>query len=275
MPDKLKLLATGLNGVVGRALRPVLEERYELSALSRSGVDGLPPERVFKTDIADIESLRTAFKGVDVVLNLAADGGQSNAEGMNAGWDSTLHNNIIGTYNVLEVAKESGVSRVILPSSGATVNGYELEEPYKRLVSGDDGDLPETWEMVDEFAEPKPVTLYGVTKLFGEDLGRYYALTTPMSVINLRVSNCTSVDEAAPGRAQANWSSYRDIRQLTVKCIRRRPRTSSTHSGLCPTTRSCTATTATPKKCSDMRGRMGCGKKAGSAHGGDSNSRRD
>jgi hypothetical protein len=112
---------------------------------------------------------------------------------------------------------------VILASSGATVNGYELEEPYKRLVSGDDGDLPETWEMVDEFAEPKPVTLYGVTKLFGEDLGRYYALTTPMSVINLRVSNCTSVDEAALGRAQANWSSYRDIRQLTVKCIEASP----------------------------------------------------
>jgi len=223
MPDRIKLLVTGLNGVVGRALRPVLEERYELSALSRSGVDGLPEGRVFRTDIADIDSLRPAFRGVDVVLNLAADGGQSSAEGMNAGWDSMLHNNIIGTYNVLEVAKEAGVSRVILASSGAAVNGYELEEPYRSLVSGDDVDLPASWEMIDEFAEPKPITLYGVTKLFGEDLGRYYALTTPMSVINLRISNCTPVDEATPGRAQANWSSYRDIQQLTVKCIEAPP----------------------------------------------------
>jgi nucleoside-diphosphate-sugar epimerase len=223
MPGKLKLLVTGLNGVVGRALRPALEERYEISALSRSGVEGLPPERVFKADIADIDSLAPAFKGVDVVLNLAADGGVSSAEGMNAGWDSMLRNNIIGVYNVLETAKNADVSRVILASSGATANGYELVEPYKSLVSVEDVPLPESWEMVSEFSEPKPVSLYGVTKLFGEDLGRYYALTTPMSVINLRISSCGPVDMAGPGRAQANWASYRDLQQLTIKCIEAPP----------------------------------------------------
>ena len=213
------MLVTGLNGVVGRALRPALEKRYDLSALSRNGADGLPEERVFRADIADIDAIRPAFEGIDVVLNLAADGGQSSAEGMSAGWDSMLRNNIVGTYNVLEVARQAGVSRVVLASSGATANGYELNEPYSLLVSKDDVELPESWEMVGEFAEPKPVSLYGVTKLFGEDLGRYYALTTPMSVINLRVSSCTPEDKARPGRAQANWSSYRDLRQLTIKCI--------------------------------------------------------
>lgn len=219
MSEKLKVLVTGLNGVVGQALQPSLEERYTLSALSRRGVEGLPEDRVFKADIADIDSLRPAFEGVDVVLNLAADGGMGSAEGMNAGWDSMLHNNIIGAYNVLEVAKQAGVSRVILTSSGATSNGYELEEPYKTLVSEEDLPLPDSWEMVNEFSEPKPVSLYGVTKLFGEDLGRFYAATTPLSVINLRISNCGPVDEAKPGRSQANWSSYRDIQQLTIKCI--------------------------------------------------------
>lgn len=219
MPEKLKLLVTGLNGVVGRALRPALEERYEISALSRSGVDGLPSERVFKADIADIDSLAPAFEGVDVVLNLAADGGLGSAEGMNTGWEPMLQNNIIGAYNVLETARKAGVSRVILTSSGATANGYELEEPYKSLVSTEDVPLPDSWEMVNEFSEPKPISLYGVTKLFGEDLGRYYALTTPMSVINLRVSSCGPEDKAGPGRGQANWSSYRDLQQLTVKCI--------------------------------------------------------
>jgi nucleoside-diphosphate-sugar epimerase len=223
MPEKIKLLVTGLNGVVGRALRPALEHRYELSALSRSGVDGLPEGQVFRADIADFDSLGPAVDGVDVVLNLAADGGQSSAHGMDAGWDSMLRNNIVGVYNVLEAARQAGVSRVILASSGATVNGYELEEPYSRLVSRDEVDLPESWEMVDEFAEPKPITLYGVTKLFGEDLGRYYALATPMSVINLRISSCTPVDEARPGRGRANWASYRDLQQLTIKCIEAPP----------------------------------------------------
>ena len=219
MPGKLKLLVTGLNGVVGRALRPVLEERYEISALSRSGVDDLPEERVTRANIADIDAIRPAFEGIDVVLNLAADGGQSSPDGMDGPWESMLHNNIIGAYNVCECALQAGVKRVILASSGATANGYELEEPYKTLVSKEDVELPESWAMVDEFSEPKPITLYGVTKLFGEDLGRYYALTTAMSVINLRVSNCTPVDRAVPGRSQANWASYRDLQQLTIKII--------------------------------------------------------
>ncbi len=223
MPEKLKLLVTGLNGVVGRALRPALEDRYELFALSRSGVADLPEDRVFRADIADIDSLNPAFEGIDVVLNLAADGGLSSPDGMDAPWDSMLQNNIVGAYNVLEVARRSGVSRVILASSGATANGYELEEPYKSLVSTEDVDLPESWKMVNEFSEPKPISLYGVTKLFGEDLGRYYALTTSMSVINLRISSCGPVDKAGPGRAQANWASYRDLQQLTIKCIEAPP----------------------------------------------------
>jgi len=219
MGKKLNVLVTGLNGVVGQALRGTLEKRYNLSALSRSGVSGLPIERNHRADIADFEKLKPAFDNADVVLNLAADGGMSSASGMDAGWDSMLRNNIVGTYNVLQAAKESGVSRVVLASSGATVNGYELQEPYKTLVSPEPVDLPSSWEMVNEFSEPKPITLYGVTKLFGEDLGRYFALTSEMSVINLRISSCTAEDNAAPGRAQANWSSYRDLQQLTVKCI--------------------------------------------------------
>ena len=223
LAEKINLLVTGLNGVVGRALRPALEERYELSALSRSGVDGLPGERVFRADIADFDDLKPAFEGVDVVLSLAADGGQSSPDGMDGGWDTMLRNNIVGVYNVLQVALEAGVSRVILASSGATANGYEWEEPYSLLVSKEEVELPDSWEMVDEFSEPKPITLYGVTKLFGEDLGRYYALTSPMSVINLRISSCGPVDEARPGRSQANWASHRDLQQLTIKCIEAPP----------------------------------------------------
>ena len=219
MAQQLNLLVTGLNGIVGQALRPALEERYTVSALSRSGVDGLPEGRVFKADIADLDSLRPAFEGVDVVLNLAADGGIGSADGMDSGWDTMLRNNIVGTYNVLETARQTGVSRVILASSGATVNGYELEEPYSRLVSTGPVDLPTSWKMIDEYAEPKPVSIYGVTKLFGEDLGRYFALTTPLSVINLRISSCGREDRAGPGRARSIWVSYRDLQQLTIKCI--------------------------------------------------------
>ena len=219
MAKKMNLRATGLSGVVGQALKPVLEERYNVSALSRSGVDGLPDGQVLKANIAEFDSIRPAFEGVDCVLNLAADGGMSSADGMDGGWDTMLENNIVGAYNVLEAARQAGVSRVILASSGAAVNGYEREEPYSRLVATGPEDIPESWKMIDEFAEPKPVSIYGVTKLFGEDLGRYFALTTPLSVINLRISSCGPDDVPGAGRGQANWVSHRDLQQLAIKCI--------------------------------------------------------
>ena len=99
----------------------------------------------------------------------------SSVDGMDGGWDTMLQNNIVGVYNVLEAARQARVSRVVLASSGATVNGYEREEPYSRLVATGPVDIPVSWKMINEFAEPKPVSIYGVTKLFGEDLGRYFA----------------------------------------------------------------------------------------------------
>ena len=216
---KLNVLVTGLSGVVGKAMRPALEARYEVSSMSRNGVDDMPDERNFKGNVADIDTLRPAFKDIDVVVNLAASGGQGDPEGMNGSWETMLKYNIVGCYNVLEVARQSGVSRVILASSGATANGYEWEEPYKSLVSKQDVPLPESWEMIGEASEPKPIHLYGVTKLFGEDLGRYYAATTDLSVLNLRISNIGPIDAAQPGRSQANWQSYRDLQQLTIKMI--------------------------------------------------------
>ena len=193
MAEKLKVLVTGLSGVVGRAMRPALEERYVVSSLSRNGVDDMPEERNFKGNVADMASLRPAFGGVDVIVNLAASGGRSDPEGMSGSWETMLKYNIIGCYNVLEVARQAGVSRVILASSGATANGYEWEEPYKTLVSEDDLPLPESWEMVNEASEPKPIHMYGVTKLFGEDLGRLYAATTDLSVINLHRSHFLAI----------------------------------------------------------------------------------
>jgi len=216
---KRKVLVTGLSGVVGKAMRPALEEHYEISSLSRNGVEDLLPARNFIGNVADIDSLRPAFEGVDTIVNLAASGGQGDPDGMDGDWETILKYNIIGCYNVLEVARQSGVRRVILASSGATANGYEREEPYSTLISKEEVSMPESWEMVSEVSEPKPIHLYGVSKLFGEDLGRLYAITTGLSVINLRISNTTPIDAPQPGRGMANWQSYRDLQQLTLKII--------------------------------------------------------
>ena len=109
-----KVLITGMSGLIGGLLREKLEGDggYELSALNRSAVDGVPCTRA---DVADFEAIRPAFEGIDVVVHLSGLGGDD--------WDALLNTNVIGTYNVYEASRLAGVSRVIYASSGNTVRG--------------------------------------------------------------------------------------------------------------------------------------------------------
>ena len=101
--SKKKVLVTGLNGVVGTALRPSFEEKYELSSFSRHGCEDMPDERNHLGNLNDLESVTNAFKGQDTVVHLAAD------RSMKAEWDTVLPYNIVGLYNVFEAAKICGV----------------------------------------------------------------------------------------------------------------------------------------------------------------------
>ena len=217
--SKRRVLVTGLNGAVGSAIRPVLEERYELVSLSRQGIDGLPPERNFRADIADMDAIGPAFQGVDAVVHLAADGGVQSPHRMDTPWDSMLRNNIVGTYNVFESAAQAGARRIVFASSGATTNGYEDMSPYREIVQGEYDRVPVPWPMVTHESEPRPVRLYGVSKLFGEDLGRYYVLNRGMSVICVRIGGLNPENLPRNAREKSIFTSHRDMSQMAVKCI--------------------------------------------------------
>ena len=60
--SKKKVLVTGLNGVVGTALRPSFEEKYELSSFSRNGCDDMPEQRNHLGNLNDLDSVIKAFK---------------------------------------------------------------------------------------------------------------------------------------------------------------------------------------------------------------------
>ena len=99
----MKVLVTGMSGLIGKAVRKELESDYELSALNRSAVEGVACVRA---DISDMDAIRAAFEGIDQVVHLAAiaHGGPD--------WDQLLSFNVIGTYNVFEAARQAGVRRV-------------------------------------------------------------------------------------------------------------------------------------------------------------------
>ena len=112
-----KVLITGMSGLIGGLLRRHLEKvgGYELSALNRRPVEGV---ECFQADIADLEAIKPAFEGLDVVVHLAAYVGSGD-------WEEHLSANVIGVYNVYEAARLAGVKRVVFASSGATAMGIE------------------------------------------------------------------------------------------------------------------------------------------------------
>src|SRR4051812_23943378 len=98
-----RVLITGADGIVGTVVRRGLADRYELRFLTHH-----PAE--FEShvgDVADIDSIRPAFTGVDVVVHLAGN------PDVSATWDEILPANIVGTRNVFEAAVGAGVKRVV------------------------------------------------------------------------------------------------------------------------------------------------------------------
>jgi nucleoside-diphosphate-sugar epimerase len=207
---KKRVLVTGLNGLIGSAMLRLLGDKYAWSALNRRDLPGVP---TVQADIADFEAIRPAFEGIDTVVHLAA------VARVDASWDDLLPPNFIGTYNVFEAARQAGVKRVIFASSGATVAGLHREEPIKALVEGRYSEVGGSWPMVTHESMPRPLGLYGVSKVFGEVLARHFVDTSPLSIICLRIGWVGAEDRPHTPAHWANWCSQRDIVQMIERSI--------------------------------------------------------
>ena len=135
-----RVLITGMSGLIGGILRRHLEELggYELRALNRRAVEGI---ECVQADIADLEAIKPAFEGVDVVAHMAAYLGDDSFEGQ-------LPVNVIGAYNVYEAARLAGVKRVVFASSGATARGFETEPPYDAIAQGRYDEVPDDFPKI-------------------------------------------------------------------------------------------------------------------------------
>ena len=91
MEERKKILVTGLAGKIGGIIRKNLSDKYLISGLDLETVNG---HNTTLADLSDLESIKSAFEGIDTVVHLAAD---PNHQG---GWETNLANNIVGTRNV-------------------------------------------------------------------------------------------------------------------------------------------------------------------------------
>ena len=215
-----RVLLTGAEGRIGTALRTHLADRYELHSLTLEPQDF--PSHV--GDIADLEQIRPAFEGMDAVVHLAA------AAKVTSPWSEILPANIVGTYNVFEASRQTEVGQVVFASSNHAIGMYEVDGA-PGIYELDDP------RVYDERVEPRPDSLYGVSKVYGEALGRYYAEQHGLRVICLRIGSVNDDDdptrplelEASPSklrtddekrrRTRAVWLSQRDCAELVAVAL--------------------------------------------------------
>lgn len=106
---------TGASGHIGANMVRLLLERGETARAvvhrNTAALDGLTVERVF-ADVRDGESLLSAFRGADIVVNLAARISIARAAGLEVN-----PVNVGGTENVVWACKQCGVPRLVHFSS--------------------------------------------------------------------------------------------------------------------------------------------------------------
>ncbi len=207
----MRVLITGAAGLIGGALRGALTG-HELCGLDVRTVDGFDSA---VGDISDMGAIRPAFEGVDAVVHLAASPSSS------APWESVIGNNIVGTYNVFEAARQAGVGRVVFASSNHVTGMYERDEPYASIVAGRyEGLEPGGYATIDHRVPIRPDGYYGVSKQYGESLGRYYFEEHGMEFACLRIGSVNRRDSPLVGvRAFATWCSHRDLAQLVQRSL--------------------------------------------------------
>ena len=213
--ERLKVLVTGASGLIGGLAIKGLGAKYDFSGLSRRPVPGIPH---LAADITqDVAAIQPAFAGIHSVLHLAAGVGP----GQTDDWGATMAITVQGTLNVFEAARIAGVKRIVFFSSGAAQLAFVWRpgSVYAKLMDGPDNEIPATWPMVAEDAPVCPINPYGVGKLFGEHLGRYYADKYGISTLVIRCGAVKTLDRPDVRREYPGFFSQADCVQLIDKCL--------------------------------------------------------
>ncbi|MDQ0895508.1 NAD-dependent epimerase/dehydratase family protein [Agromyces ramosus] len=194
---------TGASGRIGTVLRQAMLPEVAHLVL----IDVVPPqqldarERAPHAELGDPASLRAALQGVDGVVHLAAVPDE-------ADFHDLVEANVIGTYHLLEAARQAGVRRVLLASTGRVIGMYDVGE------------------RVDVTKPTRPDGLYAVTKTTVEQLGRLYAEKFGLEVVALRIGAFKA--RPAEARDLSIWVSHADAARAFLAAMRHEPITFET-----------------------------------------------
>jgi len=192
------VLITGATGSIGSHLAEALADEYDIVQHGRTPRTEEQEKTLRLADLDDYDAVLALMDGVDTVVHMAG------AASPDSSWESVLPANLIGTRNVLEAAREAGVRRVVLASSNHAMGMYDRYEQWP----------------VYPHQLPRGDSLYGVSKIFGESLGRFYHDEHGLDVINLRIGWMSEDPrEADEEILHAMWLSPRDCTEVVRRAI--------------------------------------------------------
>jgi len=202
-----KILVTGATGQIGSELTMALRKKHGRDNVVAVGHKRKPSDELLSSgpfefvDVGEKESLEKVVKrySVDTVYHLAAVLSATGEQNPQAAWSV----NMGSLYNVLEIAREQGLTRVFWPSSIAV---FGLSTPRTST--------PQETVML-------PGTMYGVTKVAGELLCNYYAVKYGVDVRGVRYPGIIS-SETPPGGGTTDYAVeifYEAIKKKRYTCF--------------------------------------------------------
>jgi uronate dehydrogenase len=102
---------------------------------------------------------------------------------------------------VYGAAVQAGIRRFVFASTLQTIQGYD---PAERVLPN---------------APPRPTSVDGCTKLFGEALGRYHSDRSGLGVACLRMGAVRPVDAPDARRSESIWLGSVDLARLVAAAV--------------------------------------------------------
>ena len=213
MTAPARVAVTGAHGKLGRfVVAALLEHGFAVRAVDRANAaDADARAEPFTADLTDPVAAAACLEGCAALVHLAAI-----TDPQSRPAPEIFANNVTSTFNLLDAAARTGLTRVVLASSQSV-----LGHPWSEAL------LPLDYVPVDEAHPARPEDPYALSKQLCEEMAAYFARAHGLPVLSFRFPSVW-LPEQFPWRpnvrltdlrqaARSMWA-YVDVRDAARAC---------------------------------------------------------